>query len=305
MTATASSTYRAELGEMAEVTPGLAAYNVAYLAVALALAFGSIALFARFPHWYTFILAFLVVSARQQALLNCEHECIHGKWMHSERMNRVFGYLCAGLAGSPFGASGQRHLTHHRLLGSPEDPDHGLHSSAGKDTRTSFVRYFLNGFVGGYAAMVLFGPPPKSSTQSRSSKLFDLLAIITCQLALLVAATLAFGWWAYPALWVLPLVTLTLLMHLVRSFAEHAITPDEFDEHGNRLITIRSNFFERALLAPYNMNYHAEHHLLPGVPAPRLRTVHHRFEGRDDLPPRLTRSSYGAAMRRYIGQLPR
>jgi fatty acid desaturase len=302
---TATTTYRAELSELAEVSLGLAAYNVGYLALALALAFGSIALFAAVPRWYTFILAFLVVSSRQQALLNCEHECIHGKWMHSESLNRAFGYLCAGLAGSPFGASGQRHLTHHRLLGSDEDPDHELHSSHGKDTRTSFVRYFLNGFVGGYAAMVLFGPPPKTSTSTTRSRLLDLASIATCQLALLIFGTLAFGWWAYPLLWVLPLVTVTVLMHLVRSFAEHAITPDEVDEHGNRLITIRSNFFERAMLAPYNMNYHSEHHLLPGIPAPRLRAVHHRLQGRDDLPPRLMRSSYGAAMRRYVKQLPR
>jgi fatty acid desaturase len=130
-------------------------------------------------------------------------------------------------------------------------------------------------------------------------------AIGLAQLAIAGFMTVAFDWWTYPALWLLPLVTVTVLMHLVRSFVEHAITPEEISEHENRLITIRSNAVERALIAPYNMNYHSEHHLLPGIPAPRLRQVHHRLAEREDLPPRLFRTSYGSALRRYVGQLPK
>jgi fatty acid desaturase len=296
--------YRQELGDLARVSRPLVAYNLAYLALVLGVAGGAIAVFWAHPRWYTFALAFVVVSSRQQALLNVEHECIHGKLLPAKSHCAAVGYLCAGLVGSPFGASRNRHLTHHRLLATPEDPDRALHDDAGKGTRRAFTGYFLKGLVGGYAAMILFGPPPKDpGSGARRGR--DIASIAVGQLIVAGALTIAFAWWVYPALWLAPLATVTALMHLVRSFAEHAITSAEREAHSNRLITIHSNAVERALLAPYNMNYHAEHHLVPWVPAPRLRSVHRRLEGREDLPPRLDRSSYGAAIGRYVRQLPR
>src|SRR5436189_1507987 len=73
--------------DIIERSPGLVAYNFAYLAVVWGVALGSIALFWAVPAWYTFALAFLAVSSRQQALLNVEHECIHGKFVSSRRWN--------------------------------------------------------------------------------------------------------------------------------------------------------------------------------------------------------------------------
>ena len=102
-----------------------------------------------------------------------------------------------------------------------------------------------------------------------------------------------------------PLITLTTLSHLVRSYAEHAITTAESEQHANRLITIRSNLLERSLVSPYWMNLHAEHHLLPSVPAPRLRRLRERLATEPELPPLLERRSYGAAVRRCLGALRR
>ena len=52
------------------------------------------------------------------------------------------------------------------------------------------------------------------------------------------------------------------------------------------------------------MNYHAEHHLVPSVPAPRLKELQEKVATRDDTPPVLVRTSYGQAIRRYVGALP-
>jgi fatty acid desaturase len=75
--------------------------------------------------------------------------------------------------------------------------------------------------------------------------------------------------------------------------------------HANRLITIRSNLLERGLVSPYFMNYHAEHHLLPSVPAPRLKELQRRVDGREDSPPVLVRRSYSGALRHYLSALSR
>src|SRR5687767_13198617 len=64
----------AEAVEMIPVSSRLKAYNFAYLALVWGVALGAIATFWAFPGWYTFVLAFLVVSSRHQALLNVEHE---------------------------------------------------------------------------------------------------------------------------------------------------------------------------------------------------------------------------------------
>ena len=282
------------------------AYNFAYLALVWTLALGSIALFWSHQAWYTFLLAFLVVSSRHQALLNLEHECIHGKFLADRRRNALIGrWLCAAPVGSPYEASRARHLSHHRLLATPDDPDRDLHAGPGTRTRKGMFKHFVGGLLGGYAGMVLMGPPRENSAPKiPGAKRRDALSLGVAQAVLLTGMTVAFEWWVYFALWVAPLVTLTVFSHLVRSFVEHALVDDEIPEHANRLITIRSNFFERALVAPYGMNYHAEHHLLPTVPAPRLHALHERLADRDDLPPVLVRKSYRDAMRRYLRALP-
>jgi fatty acid desaturase len=295
-----------EARELIEVSPRLVAYNLGYVALAWAVAIAAITLFWAHPAWYTFALAFVVVSSRQQALLNCEHEAVHRKLFESLRVNNLVGrYLCAAPVGSPFGAAQARHLVHHRLLGTPEDPDRDLHAGADKESRGGLVRYFANGLLGGYAGMILMGPRAPQAAARAGSPRLDLLSLVFAQGAIFAALALTTAWWVYPALWLAPLASLTACCHLVRSFVEHALAGPEAEGHGNRLITIKSSWLERALLSPYFMNYHAEHHLLPSVPAPRLRKLQQRLADREDLPPVLVRSSYSGALRHYSRELPR
>ena len=296
----------ASASDILTLTPRLVAFNVAYLALAWAVALGGIAVFWLHPAWYTFALAFVVVSSRQQALLNCEHEAVHRKFLPSRRLNDLVGtFLTAAPVGSPFGAAQARHLAHHRLVGTPEDPDAHLHSGEDKSTRRGLTRYFVSALLGGYAGMVLMGPRAPQAASAAGTARRDLASLVVVQGAIAVGLTLAFAWWVYPALWLAPLATTTALAHLIRSFVEHAITEREAGPHANRLITIRSNWLERALLSPYFMNYHAEHHLLPSVPAPRLRTLQRRLAGSPEVPAVLTRSSYAGALRDVAGELPR
>lgn len=294
-----------EARDLVVISRGLMAYNLGYLGAAWAVAVGAIALFWWHPAWYTFALAFLVVASRQQALLNCEHEAIHRKFLSHRWWNTFVGtYFCAAPVGSPFGAAAARHLSHHRLLGTPEDPDRELHAGENKESRRSLLWHFVSGLLGGYAGMILMGPRAPRAAAAASSARRDLLSLALAQAAVAASLSLLFAWWVYPALWLAPLATTTALCHLIRTFAEHAISRAETVEHANRLITIRSNAIERSLVAPYFMNYHAEHHLLPSVPAPRLRRLQRRLAGREDLPPVLVRSSYGGAIRRYARELP-
>jgi fatty acid desaturase len=293
-----------EVGDMMVLSGGLLAYNLGYLVFAWGVAIGAIALFWAFPAWYTFAAAFIVVSSRQQALLNCEHEAVHRKFLPTRRWNDLVGrYLCAAPVGSPLGAARDRHLAHHRLVGTPEDPDRELHSGEDKRTRGGLLRYFVGALLGGYAGMVLMGPRAPAEARGRNSARRDLLSLIVCQALIGAGLSLAFAWWVYPTLWLAPLASVTALCHLLRSFVEHAISDREAPDHANLLITIHSNFLERGLVAPYFMNYHAEHHVVPSVPAPRLKRLRQRLASHPDAPPMLERSSYGGAVRGYARAL--
>jgi fatty acid desaturase len=275
--------------------------NVAYLAATWAIIVGAMAAAATWTSWWTVALAFVIISSRQQALLNVEHDCIHTSFTRDKRRDAVVGIvLAASPCGSPWHATRARHLAHHRLITTAEDPDLPLHDTAGKATKIALARYFGLGLLGGYAVMVLLKGSP--STVGRAAKLRDLRNLVLAQAALWAVTWWAFGWWDYLLLWVLPLVTLTTVCHLLRSFVEHAVLTTERPDHDNLLISIQSNPVERAIVAPFNMNFHAEHHLYPAVPARRLPELRRALETTPE-PPRLLRTAYVTALMRYARSL--
>jgi fatty acid desaturase len=80
-------------------------------------------------------------------------------------------------------------------------------------------------------------------------------------------------WWAYPLLWLLPLLTWMMVITRIRNIAEHAVVPDSSDPLRNTRTT-HANMLERLFIAPYYVNYHLEHHLLFYVPCYNLPRVH-------------------------------
>ena len=68
-------------------------------------------------------------------------------------------------------------------------------------------------------------------------------------------------WWAYPLLWLVPLLTWMMVITRIRNIAEHAVVPDANDPLRNTRTT-KASLLERAFIAPYFVNYHLEHHLL-------------------------------------------
>ena len=75
------------------------------------------------------------------------------------------------------------------------------------------------------------------------------------------------------AFWLLPLLTWQQVITRVRNIAEHAIVPDNDDVFRNARTTYAS-WWERALFAPYWVNYHVDHHLLFYVPCYNLPRLH-------------------------------
>ena len=80
-------------------------------------------------------------------------------------------------------------------------------------------------------------------------------------------------WWFYFAFWLLPLFTFYQLFLRIRNIAEHAGVRSDCDDFNNARTTY-ANIIERALVAPYYVNYHLEHHLLMFIPCYKLKRAH-------------------------------
>jgi fatty acid desaturase len=187
------------------------------------------------------------------------------------------------------------------LITTEDDPDRPLHDTADKASMSALIRYFGLALLGGYAVRVLFSATP--SAVPTAQKLRDLRNLVVAQVVLWGATWAATGdWWLYLLLWVLPLATLTTFFHVVRSFVEHAVLTEERPAHDNLLVSITSNPVELALIAPFNMNYHSEHHLYPAVPARRLPALRTALSATPE-PPRLLRTAYLTALAQYARSL--
>jgi fatty acid desaturase len=96
---------------------------------------------------------------------------------------------------------------------------------------------------------------------------------LVINLGFLIGFTLAGAWYLYFLLWLLPAFTWERFITRVRNIGEHAVVPDNNDRLRNTR-TVLANWWERAFIAPYRVNYHLEHHLLVSCPLYRLPEAH-------------------------------
>ena len=254
--------------------------SVALIAHAWALILGSIALVAVWPNPLTFGLAVALIGSRQLGLAILMHDGAHGGLANSEKLNMALSqWLCAYPVFAETKAYRRYHLQHHARTQQDDDPDLIL-SAPFPITRPSYRRKFWRDISGqtGYAqrkaqflnALGDTSWPPAQRARHFWKKLGPQILFNLVFSAALAAAGV---WWAYPLLWLLPLVTWMMVITRIRNIAEHAVVPDSDDPLRNTRTT-RAGFFERLFIAPYYVNYHLEHHLLFYVPCYNLPRVH-------------------------------
>lgn len=231
-----------------------------------------------FAGWYPSILNLLLVwvllPGRQLGLSVLMHEAGHGTLFASRPLNRWVGqWLCAlpTLNDLPSYAAG--HLNHHRLAGTPEDPDLANYQAYPVE-RSSFRRKVMRDLTGQTGAKLVAGAirgglSHFSGTATSCDRLLLLKQVLVQAIlaAVLIALGIGWTWW----LWAATFMTSYMLVIRLRQIAEHAAVPDANDPDPRRNTrTVTAPFWQRWLLAPNGVNYHLEHHLLPGVPCYHL-----------------------------------
>ncbi|MEQ1689107.1 MAG: fatty acid desaturase family protein, partial [Sphingopyxis sp.] len=122
---------------------------------------------------------------------------------------------------------------------------------------------------------------------------------LVVQIVLLSLSLMLWGWTPY-LLWLVALATTFQWALRIRNIAEHACTATGPGDPFSHARTTIASLTERALLAPYWVNYHAEHHLFMGVPCYRLKQVHQMLMARGFAPRMTIADGYASVMRQVV-----
>jgi len=223
----------------------------------------------------TLPLAVLIIGTRQLGLFILMHDGAHGLLHPNRRINDgVAHWLCS----SSLGEYRPYHLQHHRYVQQAEDPDLGL-SAPFPISRASLKRKLwrdLSGqtFYKQRIAPLLAPPVQAAPTERRSQELVrGWRFVVGNAVGFAVFAAAGLGW-VWLAMWLLPMATWLPLVTRIRNIAEHALVGRDQADPLRQARTTRANLLERALLAPYWVNYHLEHHLFTQVPCWKLPQAH-------------------------------
>ena len=245
---------------------------------AWAVMIGFIAIFIIWPNIFTFLLAFIMVGARQHGLSVLMHDCAHGVLFANKKLNDFIGHYILGASyGGDMHSYRKYHLTHHKFAQSDNDPDLPL-SVKHPLSRASMTRKLLRDITGlTYLRLRIASLKMKhGGSKIDGADAFDKGSSWPTIIAniIIFATFFAIGHpWLFLTLWLLPLFTVFFVIIRIRNIAEHAITTRD-DNPLTHARTTRANIFARIILAPYWVNYHVEHHAYMFVPCYRLKALH-------------------------------
>jgi fatty acid desaturase len=244
----------------------------------------AVALVTIWPNPLTWLLAVMIVGTRQLGLAILMHEAAHGGLHANKTINEFVGqWLCAVPVGADLASYRSYHLQHHRFTQQPEDPDLSL-SAPFPITTESYRRKAIRDLTGQTFVKqrlpLLLALFRRSATEESVDHDSFVSTGRTKTLRFLGVNALLFvlfwlcgaGIW-YVGVWLVGMATWLSLVTRIRNIAEHACTSTGADPFSHARTTL-ANPIERALIAPYWVNYHAEHHLFMYLPCYRLPEAH-------------------------------
>ena len=223
--------------------------------------------------WYALLIAVVLVGTLQYHLNVMGHDGLHFLLCDSRRVNDLLcRWTLHGPHGAPLGQMRSNHLNHHTQFGSASDLDRQYYDTSRFAGDVPFLRWLAASILGGMTVPIMAkllglrrarGQPAQPTGPQPTGRLADLMSVLLSQVWIAAATGLLTGWWwAYLPLWLLPMLTVMVGLNSIRSCLEHA----QPGQDAPALSSFVSNRVESFFLSPFNMNVHAEHHLIPAVP---------------------------------------
>jgi fatty acid desaturase len=279
---------------------GLALLAHAWLVVGLAMAVAVAA-----PGGWKLLaipLAIVIIGGRQLGVAILMHDAAHAALHPHLKVNDWVGdHLTTG------GLQDYRryHLAHHKFAQQAEDPDLALSAPfpiTPKSLRRKIIRdltgqtYWKQRWSGLFKRIAHRKPGeplwPILKAAAYSRRRFLTGMVVT------VAVTAPFGdWWVWPVLWLVPQATWLPMITRLRNIAEHACVAKNEPDPLRHARTTRANWLERAVIAPYFVNYHCEHHMFMHVPCYNLPRAHRLLKAKGVMDGMLTARGYVSVLR--------
>lgn len=228
-------------------------------------------------HWGGYLAAAVVVATRQHALFILYHDATHYHLTRRRFANDFLINVAIGVPGLvPIEFYRPLHLTHHRHVGTSQDPERNYlyHAQPWKfeplDT-LPLIRQLLGDLLvvnmvknmRAYRRANGRGAPMSRALLAAMATWGVLLAPLVHGCTVRELLTLA-------ALWFIPLVTIGALLQKIRSIAEHSGGPGVTAGWHDWTYSWRVGLLGRFFIWPYHINYHQQHHREPGVAWHRL-----------------------------------
>jgi len=240
-------------------------------------------------------LAVVVIGTRQLGLFVLMHDAAHAGLHRNRKINDwVAHWLCTPTlrAYRPY------HLQHHRYVQQTEDPDLVL-SAPFPIKRSSLARKVWRDLSGQTFYKQRFAHiAQRIRARTEGESAWRLLGQeVAKDRRFLVGNAIGFAlfsaagfWWVWLLMWLLPMMTWLPLVSRIRNIAEHALIAQNESDPLRQARTTQASWLARAVIAPYWVNYHAEHHMFTNIPCWNLPRAH-RILKRDGVTSRMEMES--------------
>jgi fatty acid desaturase len=265
-------------------------------------------------------LAFVAIGFMQYRLVLASHEATHKTLLQPVWVNEGVGLFCASLVGVSLFNYRRAHLEHHKYPQSIQDDIDGyiyrplikappgwrrlllLLTGNYVDIMTKLRRKFIgDGDLEGSHALAGTARPEPVRV------IWQLLPVVTAQVALWALFWWQLGWWTYLVFWLLPIFSIALQLDRIRTFLEHGYNyffpgppiPD-LSVAPQSTIDVETNFLERYLFAPFGFSDHQAHHAQLTVPFYHLPELRQLLEAHQPGYVRRIKTSYLVILARMI-----
>ncbi len=264
--------------------------NAVAVLATLAQSFGVVVAAAVIDTWWSYLLAFVLMTRGHVCLNILAHEAAHRLLFTNRHANDWVGRFLLGYPTyQPMLVYRRVHFAHHRDEMGPDEPDTALY--AGYPIRRDSWHRKLARDALGVSAYKNFKSLGRAVVERRS----EALQMLAVHVVMLGAAVATMRPWAY-VVWIASWSTLWKVSNRLRAIAEHGGMIRSRDRRQTTHV-IRQSRLARYWLVPYNTGWHLAHHVDMGVPWTNLPRLHDELVAAGWVTPEIEYPSYRAFWR--------